>query len=86
MVLVAVIVGYVLGVLPFVTPKIIQIKEDITERKNNKKDVESQEEILDEWLNGAKDKNEALDNETSNKVNQEDILKEYLTGEVTKGE
>ncbi len=87
MVLVAVIVGYILGVLPFVTPKIIQIKEDITERKNNKKDVESQEEILDEWLNGTKDKNEALNNEQiSNQVNQEDILKEYLTGEVTKGE
>ncbi len=82
MVLVAVIVGYILGVLPFVTPKIIQLKENM----NNREEIKTQEEILDEYLNGAKDKNEALDNETSNQVNQEDILKEYLTGEVTKGE
>ncbi len=83
MVLVAVIVGYILGVLPFIIPKIIQIKENI----NNRGEIKTQEEILDEYLNGAKDKNEILNNEQiSNQVNQEDILKEYLTGEVTKGE
>ncbi len=83
MVLVAVIVGYILGVLPFVTPKIIQLKENM----NNREEIKNQEEILDEYLNGTKNESENLDNEQiSNQANQEDILKEYLTGEVTKGE
>lgn len=73
MILVAVIVGYILGVMPFVLPKIIEIintrKETIEEVKEDKE----QKEIFDEWLNGPRTK----------QVNQEDIYNEYVTGKET---
>lgn len=70
MVLIAVVVGYVLGIAPF-------IYKIITER-TNKKEAEnkqiSAEQIFSEWLNGPE------------KTNQEtNIYDEYMTGEV-KGE
>lgn len=81
MILTAVIVGYFLGVAPFVLPKIIElIKEERVEKeiKNTQiKEESTQAEILDEWFNGPKEK----------RVNQEDIYNEYITGkEVAKGE
>ena len=73
MIILAVVVGYLLGVAPFIVPKII-------ERIDNKKAVEEEaeeqqekEEIFDEWLNGLKPE----------AVNQEDIYKEYVTGKET---
>lgn len=80
MILIAVIVGYVLGIAPFVVPKIIEIRSDKTQKQVKTEEYRFQEDILDEYLNGAKV------NENNNGVSQEDILKEYLTGETTKGE
>ncbi|MGN1269352.1 MAG: hypothetical protein ACI4UU_00555 [Clostridia bacterium] len=75
MLLIAVIVGYVLGIAPFVVPKIIELRKNKINKETNPKDEKTQNEILDEWLNGAK--------ESENKVNQQDIYNEYLTGETT---
>ena len=66
----AVIIGYLLGIAPFVTPKIIQIIKN--RNKNYKENEENKEkqEIYDEWLNGPKENN----------INQQDIYNEYITG------
>ena len=70
MVLIAVVVGYALGIAPF-------IYKTITERTNKKEEENKQtsaEQIFNEWLNGP------------DKQNQEpNIYDEYVTGEV-KGE
>ena len=81
MILVAVIVGYILGVMPFIVPKILEKKEEQIELKKGEEEYKTQKEIFDEWLNGTKE------NRNDNKVNQEDIYKEYITGqESAKGE
>ena len=77
MILVAVIVGYILGVMPFIVPKILEKKEEQIELKKDEEEYKTQKEIFDEWLNGAKE------NRNENKVNQEDIYKEYITGQET---
>ena len=80
MILVAVIVGYILGVMPFIVPKILEKKEEQIELKKDEEDYKTQKEIFDEWLNGTKE------NRNDNKVNQADIYKEYVTGiETVKG-
>lgn len=84
MVLIAVIIGYLLGIAPFITPKILELINCKKEEKQSKEDKTTQEQILDEWLNGAS-KKEAPVNEEIQK-NQADIFKEYLTGIETKGE
>ena len=74
MILVAVVIGYILGVAPFITPKIIEIfKSNKVEEQDEEKQKE-QNEIFNEWLNGP-----------TNKVNQEDLYKEYITGNETVG-
>lgn len=81
MILVAVVVGYILGVMPFIVPKILEKKEEQIELKKDEEEYKTQKEIFDEWLNGEKE------NRNDNKVNQEDIYKEYITGqESAKGE
>ena len=75
MILVAVIVGYVLGAMPHVLPKILEILNKKKEVNTEVKENEAQQEILDEWLNGPKQ---------TNGVNQEDIYNEYVTGQVTR--
>lgn len=77
MILVAVIVGYILGVMPFIVPKILEKKEKQIELKKDEEDYKTQKEIFDEWLNGKKE------NSDDNKVNQQDIYNEYLTGKVS---
>lgn len=75
MILVAVIIGYLLGVAPFIVPKIIERIDSKQKVEVNQEEEKERNEIFDEWLNGAK------------QVNQEDIYKEYVTGqETTKGE
>ena len=76
MILAAIITGYILGILPFVVPKIVERIDDRQVKYEETKENESQAEILNEWLNGA-----------PNKVNQQDIYNEYMTGKETqKGE
>ena len=70
MVLIAVVVGYVLGIAPFIYKTIVEKtdKKEATEKQT------SAEQIFNEWLNGPE------------KTNQEiNIYDEYVTGEV-KGE
>lgn len=74
--LIAVLVGYILGALPFILPDLLNLGKNKKEAKEQAKEYKSQEEILDEWLNGPK-------REESSKVNQEDLFKEYMTGEIS---
>lgn len=76
MILLAVIVGYTLGAMPFVLPKIIELIKTRTKTVEEAKENKEQKEIFDEWLNGPKKEN-------SNGINQADIYNEYVTGEVT---
>ena len=78
MILIAVIVGYLLGVIPFIIPKLLEKRETQSEINENKEQVQKQEEIFDEWLNGAKISNE--EKTEAQRINQEDIFKEYMTG------
>lgn len=81
MVLIAVVIGYILGIIPFIVPKLFSIKEEKQSNKEMENYYKNQEDILNEWLNGKEDKV----NQT-NEINQEDIFKEYVTGkEVKKG-
>ena len=73
MILIAVIVGYILGVMPFVLPKIIELINTKTKKLEEVKEDKEQKEIFDEWLNGPRTK----------QVNQEDIYNEYVTGKET---
>ena len=81
MILIAVVIGYLLGIIPFIVPKLFSIKEEKQSNKEVEDYYKNQENILNEWLNGKEDKV----NQT-NEINQEDICKEYVTGkEVKKG-
>ena len=76
MILAAIITGYILGILPFVVPKIVERIDNRQVKDEEIRENESQAEILNEWLNGV-----------PNKVNQQDIYNEYMTGKETqKGE
>ncbi len=82
--IIAVVVGYLLGVIPFVLPKLI---ENIRQHKINKmelKEEQEQNEIFDEYLNGVKTYDTPQEGKIS--FNQEDAYNEYITGEVVKGE
>lgn len=75
MILIAVIVGYILGVTPFVAPKILEIRNNKVNEQINKEE-KTQTEIFNEWLNGPQ-----------KEINQSDIYNEYITGQETaKGE
>ena len=75
MILLAVIVGYILGIAPFVVPKILELRKNKLVEDTNKEDSKTQNEIFDEWLNGPA---------KTNQVNQEEIYNEYITGIETK--
>ena len=77
MIILAVIVGYILGIAPFVVPKILELRKNKVVEETNKEDAKTQNEIFDEWLNGPA---------KTNQVNQADIYNEYITGiETRKG-
>lgn len=77
MVVIAVVIGYILGVAPFVIPKVIERIDNSRVVKEEAEETKEQNEIFDEWLNGL----------SENKVNQQDIYNEYVTGqETTKGD
>lgn len=77
MILIAVVVGYLLGITPYIYKEIREIMMNQYEKKKDNEEKNTAEEIFNEWLNGAK--------EDKKEVNQEDLYKEYTTGEVTKG-
>lgn len=79
MILIAVIVGYVLGIVPFVVPKILEIVQNKRSDQEIQEDEKKGLEIFNEWLNGAKQEKRLK--------NQEDIYQEYISGqEVVKGD
>lgn len=78
MILLAVFMGYLLGIAPFLYKEIQTIIQEKEENQTAKKEQNDATQILDEWLNGKQ--------EVSNKANQEDIYQEYMTGVVKKGE
>ena len=79
MILISVIIGYLLGMAPYIYKEIKEIIIQKQENKIQKNETTEMEKILDEYLNGAKE-------EDNTKINQEDIFEEYITGKVTKGE
>ena len=82
MILIAIIVGYILGVIPFILPKILSLKEEKQSSQEMENYYKNQENILNEWLNGKED--EIVQ---TNEIDQEDMFKEYVTGkETTKGD
>lgn len=79
MILIAVIVGYILGVIPFILPKILSLKEEKQSSKEMENYYKNQENILNEWLNGKED-----EVTQTNEIDQEDMFKEYVTGKETR--
>ena len=72
MIIIAVVIGYVLGILPFVIPKIIELIQNKKIKKEDHEEEKRTADILDEYLNGPRIKD------------QEELAQEYLTG-VEKG-
>ena len=76
MILLAVIVGYILGITPFVVPKVVELIQSRVKKEVAAQEDKNTAEIVDEWLNGPQQ-------ERVDKVTQQDIYNEYVTGEVT---
>ena len=79
MILIAVIVGYILGVIPFILPKILNLKEEKQSSKEMENYYRNQENILNEYLNGI-----STETTQTNEIDQEDMFKEYVTGKETR--
>lgn len=76
MILVSVIIGYLLGVLPFLVYFLITSDIRFRKKDNSSSDVDS---LLNEWLNGKPNEEKSI---TPN-----DLYEEYITGkESTKKE
>lgn len=88
MILVAVIVGYVLGSAPIIYKEIKEIIKSKQEENLNEKSLKENQELLDEWLNGPKKTAtyETNNNQSDKGVNQVDIYNEYITGNVSSKE
>ena len=75
----AVVIGYILGISPFVVPKIIEKIENARVKEIEKEKDKEAIDIVDEWFNGPKENRKG--------INQQDLFNEYMTGEeTTKGE
>lgn len=76
MILISVVVGYLLGIAPFIYIKLTEREKKI----ENKEPVTTiSNEIFNEWLYGEQ--------KVQHQKNQEDLYEEYMTGkEVSKGE
>lgn len=73
MIILAVIIGYILGIAPFVAPNIIEKIEATKKVKEEAEDSKEQEEIFNEWLNGVNEPKQ---------VDQHELFEEYMTGKV----
>lgn len=77
----AVVIGYLLGIAPFVVPKIVELIQQCKTNKMELKEAEEQKEIFDEYLNGVKTYDTPQEGKFS--FNQEDMYNEYITGQET---
>lgn len=75
MILIAVIVGYILGVTPFIIISLLERKERKFEILQNEKQANEQAEIFNEWLNGKEP--------TQEQTTHVNLFNEYMTGKVT---
>ena len=78
MILIAVIVGYALGITPFIVIKILERKDREFETMQVEKQSKEQAEIFNEWFNG-----EETPEKQSTHIN---LFNEYMTGKVTSKE
>ena len=74
MVLIAVIIGYILGIAPIVAYFLWQNRKEKVLKKEEQKDENTVKNIVNEWLYGKEPINEKKE------VSQEDIFKEYVGG------
>lgn len=78
MILIAVIVGYILGATPFIIINLLEKKERKFEIMQNEKQSKEQTEIFNEWLNGKEP--------TQEQTTHVNLFNEYMTGKVTSEE
>lgn len=78
LIIISIIVGYTLGVAPFLY-MVKKTKEENKQNVESKKIDRETNKIFDEWLNGEKSQNEQ---ENTNSL--ADIYEEYITG-ISKG-
>ena len=74
--IIAVVVGYLLGVLPFIVPKIIKRIDNrkvTAAEETDKKEANEQKEIFNEWVYGVNEPKQ---------VDQHELFEEYITGKV----
>ena len=91
MIILAVVIGYVLGVTPFLFFYILnnnisfkRAKEDDCAQSDTQSDSQNEaEQLLDEWLNGEKEETDKED--TSKNRSVMDIYNEFLTGKSNGG-
>lgn len=82
-VIISVVVGYILGILPFFILKKID-KQEKKEIVKQEKEIKTEaSEILTEYLYGNKKENNAKQKE---KIKKNSILNEYLNGKEKDGE
>ena len=79
MILIAVIIGYILGVAPFLYSKFMEKQEQNKQAKQEYSKEKEVNEIFNEWLNGPEQRQ-------TTQVDQADIYNEYMTGIVKKAE
>lgn len=83
MLIIAIVVGYILGVAPFLwleyKDKYLQKEEAKTENDERKNDML---EIIDEYLNGKKETEIKGNNKIQDEI-QYDIYKEFVTGDTS---
>lgn len=76
MILLAVGLGYILGVAPFITYYLIKQKENKVEEVKQESKEKEMQEIFDEYINGTK----KAETKPEDRINQMDMYKEYVTG------
>lgn len=80
MLLLAVILGYILGVAPVEVYFLWQNRKEIiieTKKKEQKEEEKKTNDILTEWLYGKQENEITTDKKP---VNQEEVFKEYIGG------
>ena len=76
MIILAVLVGYILGIAPFIVPKIIERidnKKKVEAEETEKTEIDEQKEIFNEWVYGTNE---------PKLVDQHELFEEYITGKV----
>ena len=73
MIILAVVIGYLLGIAPFIIPKIVERIDNNKKVEIEAEETKEQEELFDEWLNGINEPKQ---------VDSHELFEEYITGKV----